>query len=239
MKLIIRGNDFVTQPSRKIEFSHNDESDTLINDLQGYPHAFVIGRLMDLQLNAHKNWMIPDKIRKVMKGFDLFELYQLSLDEVIKIFSQHKLHRFHDRMAKIFYLAVDRIYHIYQSDASKIWQNSPSSATVVRRFLEFFGCSPKMASAAANTLYRDFKVPLKDYYSIDLSPDGNVKKVFKRTGLVSKYAKNEEYIYAARELHPEYPGVFDMACQEIAVKWCRIKNPLCIKCYLNKICPKN
>ncbi|MCK4836369.1 MAG: iron-sulfur cluster loop, partial [Candidatus Aminicenantes bacterium] len=119
MKLIIRGNDLATQPFKKIEFSNDDESDTLLNDLQGYPHAFVIGCLMDRQLKTHKAWMIPYQIKKISNGFEISDLYQLSLDEVIDIFHKYKLHRFNDRMAKIFYLAVDRIYHIYNSDASK------------------------------------------------------------------------------------------------------------------------
>lgn len=239
MKLIIRGNDFVTQPYKKIVFSQDQESDTLLNDLQRFPHAFVLGCLMNRQSNAQKTWMIPFKVKEAINGFDLTELYQLSLDEVMTIFFQNKLHRLHNRMAKIFYLAVDRINHIYQGDASKIWEKTPSSATVVRRFLEFFGCGPRMASNTTNILYRDFKIPLKDRYSIDVSPDRQLKKVLKRTGLVSKYAKPEEYIYLARELHPEYPGVFDMACHEIAVKWCKSGKVLCHECYLNKICPKN
>ncbi|MEK7993292.1 MAG: hypothetical protein AAB403_05755 [Planctomycetota bacterium] len=62
---------------------------------------------------------------------------------------------------------------------------------------------------ATNILLRDFKVKIRDYSSIDISTDRQVKKFFVRRGLLRKDASNEELTYLARELHPEYPGVFD------------------------------
>jgi hypothetical protein len=35
---------------------------------------------------------------------------------------------------------------------------------------------------AANVLVRNYKVPLKDYFSIDISPDTHIKRVFYRMG---------------------------------------------------------
>jgi endonuclease III len=51
-------------------------------------------------------------------------------------------------------------------------------------------------------------------------------------------AKIEELNYCARQLYPEYPGVFDLPSWEIGTKLCRPKNPDCINCYLNDVCPK-
>ena len=61
---------------------------------------------------------------------------------------------------------------------------------------------------AANILARDFKILMADYICIDVSPDTYVKRVFKRLGFISKNASNYELIYSARELNPEYPGIF-------------------------------
>lgn len=42
----------------------------------------------------------------------------------------------------------------------------------------------------------------------------------------------------ARELNPEYPGIFDLSTWKIGRNWCYPKNPNCKNCYLNKYCPK-
>ncbi len=89
---------------------------------------------------------------------------------------------------------------------------------------------------SVNILVRDFKVPLSDYYSIDISPDVQIKRVFKRIGFTNKNASNEILVYTARELNPEYPGIFDLSCWEIGRKWCRPKNPKCDECYLSNYC---
>ena len=59
-----------------------------------------------------------------------------------------------------------------------------------------------------------------------------------RLGFISKNASNDELVYYARELNPEYPGVFDLSVWQIGRNWCHPKKPDCGNCYLNKYCPK-
>jgi endonuclease III len=75
--------------------------------------------------------------------------------------------------------------------------------------LEFNGIGSKIASMAANALARDFKVPFRDYYSIDISADVHVRRVFGRLGLPSPDATVEQLIFRARALHPQFPGLLD------------------------------
>jgi endonuclease III len=140
-------------------------------------------------------------------------------------------------MADIFYAAIQMIDEKYFGDASRIWQDRPSSAGIVRRFLEFKGAGPKIATMAANILVRDFKIPVSDKYSIDISPDVHVRRSFERLGLIREGASVEELIYTARELNPDYPGVFDLAAWEIGRNWCHQRIPECSECYMNKQCP--
>ena len=90
---------------------------------------------------------------------------------------------------------------------------------------------------ASNILARNFKVKFKDYYSIDISADVHIKRVFHRLGLTSKSASTEEVIYKARALHPEFPGVLDFPCWEIGRSWCRPQKPTCEECYMGEVCP--
>jgi endonuclease III len=140
-------------------------------------------------------------------------------------------------MSRNFYDAVQRIATEYEGDAARIWSDRPSSADLVYRFLQFRGAGPKIATMAANILARDFKVPLADYFSIDVSADVHVRRVFRRLGLVDKDAAIEEVIYRARGLHPQFPGLMDVPTWEIGREWCRPSSPLCGECYMNDLCP--
>ena len=103
--------------------------------------------------------------------------------------------------------------------------------------MEFNGAGQKIATMGPNILVRDMKISVSDKYSIDISVDAQIRRTFKRLGLVRENASNEELIYRARELNPEYPGIFDLSLWEIRREWCRPQGPECVKCYLNDLCP--
>ena len=75
---------------------------------------------------------------------------------------------------------IDQQYH---GDVSQICKGEPSSAEVVRRFLEFKGFGPKLANMTANILAMEFKVAYSDYLYMDVSADRHVKQVLSRLGL--------------------------------------------------------
>jgi len=236
--LIEKGNKLFKQPYKYIKFTKNEESNKLLNNLKDFPHAFVLACVMDRQIKAERAWLIPYKISEEIKGFEFSTLLRVNQEKMIEIFKSKSLHRFNEIMGKNFYLATRKIHNNYQDDASNIWKDTPSSATIVRRLLEFEGVGIKIATMTANILAREFKIPMKDYINIDISPDVHVKRVFKRLGFISKGASNDDLIYCARELNPMYPGIFDLSCWEIGRNWCRPNKPICEKCYLNSICNK-
>ncbi len=218
-------------------FLDDDASNRFLNDLKRHPHAFFLACLMDRQFKAEQAWSIPYKINKILGGFSMDLLKAVSLKDYKNIFETNRLHRFTNGMAEVFYYAVQRIFQEYNGDLSKIWANEPSSAKVVYDFLQFKGCGVKIATMAANILARDFYVPFSDYYSIDISPDVHVKRVLRRTGLVSIDARNDCVIYKARELNPVFPGIIDHSCWEIGRKWCHARGkPECEKCAIRSVC---
>lgn len=237
--LIKRGNELLNLPYKKTKFTGNSEADDLLNNIEGLPHAFVLACVMDRQMRAERAWLIPYYISKEIGGFEPERLLKLDLDTLKAIFKKKSLHRFNDTMANNFYNAIKLIHDKYNDDASNIWKGNPKSATIVRRFLEFKGVGVKISTMAVNILARDFKISMQDKLCIDISPDVQVKRVFIRLGFIPKEASNDELIYCARELYPEYPGIFDLSAWEIGRNWCRPHNPDCKSCYLYEHCPKN
>lgn len=211
----------------------------MLNDLDGLPHAFVLACLMDRQIPAERAWEIPYKVRAALGGFSLGTLSSVPQDELTRLFERDKLHRFNPQMAVVFGSGVAIIQDTYGGNAAEIWMGRPSSARIVHRFLEFHGAGVKIATMAANILARDFKIPMSDYGSIDISPDIHVRRVFERLGYIRIGADINEIIYAARERNPEYPGLFDFAVWEIGRKWCRPSAPECQKCPLVDCCPRH
>ena len=236
--LVNRGRRLVRRRFRRINFTGNHHADTLLNDLDHYPHHFVLACIMDRQISAERAWLIPYALGTRIGAFEFEAFSRVSQVEIGRRMREpESLHRFPETMAKNLFAAIRRIESIYGGKASSIWEGRPSSATIVRRFLEFEGAGPKIATMAANILVRDFKVRVSDRSSIDISPDVQVRRVFARLGLTDTHATNEQLIYRAREMFPRYPGIFDLSTWEIGRNWCRPRAPNCSECYMNKCCP--
>ena len=234
IKLLIEKSKKLFEEDKAIVHLVNDEKQNkFLNDLENYPHAFVLACLMDKKIKAERAWAIPYKIYKELKSFDIYKLKEKGKGYYKDLFNND--------MAEVFYNGICRIIDKYEGKANKIWNDNPSSATVVYRFLEFDGCGIKIATMAANILARQFKIPMKDYYSIDISPDVHIRRVLYRLGFIEKNAKVERVIYKARELNPEYPGLIDYLCWEIGKNYCKpkFKDCECKKCDMNEAGSKN
>ena len=71
-----------------IEFSKNKEADKLLNDIENYSHAFVLGAIMDRQIGAERAWKIPYEISKEIGSFEFDKLKILTEGEIKKIFEK-------------------------------------------------------------------------------------------------------------------------------------------------------
>ncbi|MGH6734580.1 MAG: hypothetical protein ACRECX_00660 [Methyloceanibacter sp.] len=191
------------------------EAERMLSDLENFPHHYVLACLMDRQLGAKQAWVIPYRVGLVVGGFDFSHYNSLSLQRTQTIFAKERLHRFRKNiMPTIFFRGVQRIATSYKGVASSIWSENPRCALVIRRFLEFDGVGPKIATMATNILVRQLKVPMRDKSAIDISADRQVMKYFQSIGLLREDAKKEELIYLAREISPEYPGLLDLLAWE-------------------------
>ena len=237
-RLVKHGQALFRAPRQMVRFTGLADADTLLNDLTGYPHAFVLACVMDRQIKAERAWLIPHRISESLGGFSMEALSRLSRADVKRLMSKpDPLHRFVDKMSGLFQSAVQRIASQYAGDAARIWTGNPSSAAVIYRFLEFDGIGPKIGSMAVNILARDFKIPFADFFSIEISADVHVRRVFGRLVLCGSDATIAQVMYKARALHPRFPGLMDLPCWEIGRNWCKARGPQCSACYMNDLCP--
>jgi endonuclease III len=72
---------------------------------------------------------------------------------------------------------------------------------------------------------------------LDVKPDIHVMRVFARSGLIEKSAKENDAIEMAKKLHPKFPGALDAPAFIIGVEWCRPTKKKCEKCPISKACP--
>ncbi len=236
--LVAEGKRLFNAPSELVRFTQVDGADQLLNDLDAHPHAFLIACIMDRQMRAEKAWLIPFRLVEKLGDFAFSTLSRLTLQEVTTLMTEPEpLHRYPAEMSNNLYSAIGRISRKYSGNAAAIWSGRPSSAEVVARFLGFRGAGPKIATMATNILARDFKIPLSDYYSIDVSTDVQVCRVFCRLGLIEADASREVLIYRARALYPEFPGLLDFPCWQIGRNWCRPQMRRCSECYMREVCP--
>ena len=237
-RLVEHGQTLFGAAKQLVEFTREPKADALLNDLAYHPHAFVLACVMDRQIKAERAWMIPYQVSEKIGRFSMEALSALSRADVKRLMTEPEpLHRFADTMADNFHSAVQRLKNTYAGDAARIWAGQPSSAEVVYRFLEFDGIGPKIGSMAANILAREFKISFADYFSIDISADVHVRRVFARLGLCATDATVEQVIYKAKALHPEFPGMMDLPSWEIGRNWCKSRGPECADCYMKDLCP--
>lgn len=228
---------FVERRQQVVPFTGDEQADRLLSDLRAHPHAFVLACLMDRQIKAKQAWMIPYLLSQELGDFSMGTLAKMTRRKVVRLMSKPKsLHRFPRTMGWILHAGIQRVAVEYGGDASRIWRGRPSSAEVVYRFLEFDGAGPKIATMSTNILVREFKISLSDYYSIDISADVHVRRVFYRLGLCRKNATVEEVVYKARAMNPAFPGLLDFPCWEIGREWCKPRKPNCSHCYMSQHC---
>ena len=76
--LVERGERLFQAERTPVVFTKNEAADSLLNDLEEKPHAFVLACLMDRQINAEKAWLIPFQLSQRLGGFSFDFLRSLS-----------------------------------------------------------------------------------------------------------------------------------------------------------------
>lgn len=232
-------NKIISLAQKRYDSCLNKTLNQYEKDQMDYPHLFVLGCVMDSQIDYTRAWKIPFIVADELKSKDFNAFEKKSKTWYFKLFKSKNLHRFNDTMAAAFYSAIQRIKKVYNGDAAKIWNDNPTSGELICRFLEFDRVGIKIATMAANILSRDYGIKIKDKYAIDISPDVHVKRLMYRLGLISEIADVKfssidasKITYAARSINPTFPGLLDLIFWEVG------SQKICenTKCHKNK-CP--
>ena len=77
-RLVEHGQTLFRAPKQLIQFTKEAEADTLLNDLDNTPHAFVLACVMDRQVKAERAWLIPYRISEKIGGFSMQSLMDIS-----------------------------------------------------------------------------------------------------------------------------------------------------------------
>jgi len=114
-----------------------------MNDIERYPQAFVLGCLANRMGKAKQAWKVPLRLRERFGTLDVAALAQKTGADWVRVTRDPTtIHRRPELMAKVLRLGVRRLQDSHDGDAAWIWEGSPPSATVVRRFVVQRPCHP-------------------------------------------------------------------------------------------------
>lgn len=232
---LIQFGEKIGRQKKEKYFTPNLEADNLI---WNNPLAYLFAVILDQSMKAERVWEIPFILKNRLGHLNMHKIANLDDDEIINIFHQRpKLHRFPTIMARRIKKASRLLIERHKGKAENLWNDNPRSDDLQRRFEEFDGIGQKKASMATNILVRDFGINVKNRKGIDISFDIHIRRVFLRSGLVTK-DDIDLIIQITRKLNPEYPGILDNPCWVIGRKYCRPKDPDCDNCPISDVCPK-
>jgi len=149
-------------------------------------------------------------------------------------------HRYYKTLARQLPTAAQIILNSYNGDPRSIWNNQRDVEVVRERLEEIPGIGPALSRMAVLILATTYGLlgGKQSLPQVDIKPDVQVMRVFRRSGLIAPKATESEAIKIARLLNPEFPAELDPPSWEIGQKWCRPTSPKCSDCPISVECPK-
>ena len=142
-KLIKMSKKDQERPWEVDKFSDDPRATEIINDIGKMPHVFVMACILGRQYHDEMAWETMARLEERIGTLDIKKLSRLTQKDWETAFMKPThLHGFPHEIAPFVMAAVQRIVNEYGGDASRIWKGKPSSATVIKRFLEFEGIGP-------------------------------------------------------------------------------------------------
>lgn len=212
-------------------------------------NAFLLSVMLDRSVLAERAWEAGEWICEALGDpknprflwENLANMEKKSLTGFLRYgYGGKPFHRYYKTFARLIPEAANHLLEKYDGDPRRIWNNQRNIKTVKTRLDAIPTIGPALANMAVLILARKYglvggKRSLRD---LDVKPDVQVKRVFRRTGLVSQKATNDEVVEVARDLANDYPASLDAPAWEIGREYCRPKRPKCFDCPVSIGCRK-
>ena len=197
--------------------------------------AFLIGAVFDRAIHWRKAWEIPYHIAQ-RDMLDPEKIAQASDTDLSRLLHTIPVKpRYPNQGVRTLRDAAELTLE-FGGDAAKIWEGV-SPRDVEGRLCKIYGVGQGIAAMSVRILHEHYGY-FQDYgHQIDIRPDVNLMRVFRRSGLCrDEYAS--ECVNVARRLSPEAPWKLDFAAWYIGQEWCHSSEPDCAHCPLSRLCPK-
>ena len=197
--------------------------------------AFLIGAVFDRAIKWRKAWEIPYHIaqRDMLDPEKIARASDADLSSLL-----HSLPvkpRYPNQGVRTLRDAAGLTLE-FGGDPANIWEGV-SPRDVEARLRRIFGVGQGIAAMTVQILREKYGY-FQDYdHQIDIRPDVNLMRVFRRSGLC-RDEDPSECINVARRLSPEAPWELDFAPWHIGQEWCHSAEPDCAHCPLSEVCPK-
>ena len=210
-------------------------------------NCFLVGVLFDQQVNAEQAWDAAEWITESIgeQGDDFWKAICEIDDARLIGFMQYgwagsAFHRYPKKMAGFLKGCGKVIAEEYGGDPRKIGRGKKNISKVRERLEKLPGIGPALSRMAVLILARNYGLlgGSDALAQLDVKPDEQLKRVFRRTGLVTGKPSFDDYIKAARKLAPKFPAELDAPAWDIGREFCFPKEPLCNSCPLDECCPK-
>lgn len=202
------------------------------------PNAFLFGLIADQSVRAEIAWSLPFRLRERLGHFEMIKIVKMKPEELGAVLAtKPALHRYPNTMARNLVSAAQKLLESFRGRAGEIWASPAKALQIVDRLKEFKGIGHKKASLGLILLIRNFRLRVADTSAIDIANDLHIRRIFLRTGLAATDSA-AAILEAARQLHPEYPGLLTTPVWVTGRTWCKVSSPDCPNCVLTKHCLK-
>jgi hypothetical protein len=108
--LVEEGTAALAQPRQSALFAYDAEADAILNDVERYPGAFVLGCLANRMGKAEQAWKVPLRLRERFGTLDAALLAQQpEADWVRAARDPAPIHRRSELIAKVLQFGVQRL----------------------------------------------------------------------------------------------------------------------------------
>jgi endonuclease III len=212
-------------------------------------NAFILGVTFDRSIPAWRAWesaeWINDSLGDSDDGTALWKnIAKIEAKRLIGFlrygYGGYAFHRHYKTFARQLPMMARIILDKYGGDPRTIWNNQRDIEEVRNRLEELPGIGPALSRMAVLMLATAYGLlgGKEALPQLDIKPDVQLMRVFRRSGLIPFKGTENEAIKTAQILNPKFPAELDAPSWEIGQKWCRPTSPHCSACPISGECPK-